>query len=449
MNKTNLSLVKPKPSRLSIPEDEAVKRYADTLLKQSWCIDVTALPYRAFHAESRETKVVEDFVFDFGRWAAASNVRVDTEDYAAFLRSLEKRLMYHLPRIVGTAFVPDPQKIIERNGVRYANRYIPFAPAVPETFVMPEILEEYLSRVFMNDQDRKFISQWMADIIQNPLRRPQWGVILAGEQGCGKSTIHAIIRAALGNHHVWDHNEYTPAFEKFSEVLPNHLLVCFDDAPPSRGTYAKLKHAITRKTAPIEIKGKQERVERDVYARILICSNAKERPLVIEKGDRRLYVAEPCDHRIGPEETAEFFARFTSWLDQPDTPAVLYHWLKTVDLTDFVPGSTIQTEAHAKMVRLSASVLETLLSEYVKDEAIFHLENLVAFLAESGCPRPNRDLLKLQMEKLKYEEKRRTVPGCGEKQYPLWQPIPKTGKRSRALTSDEAERIKEAIFRIF
>lgn len=437
-----LTVVASKTSRPSISEDEAVKRYATHLENQSWCVDVTALPYKAFHAESRETKVVEDFVFDFGRWAAATNVRVDTEDFSSFLRSLEKRLMYHLPRIVGTAFVPTPKRIIDRNGVNYANRYVPFAPTVPDVFVMPDILEEYLSRVFMNDQDRKYITEWMADIIQNPLRRPQWGVIMTGKQGCGKSTLHAIVRAALGNHHVWDHNEYTPAFEKFSEVVVNYMLLCFDDAPPSRGTYAKLKHAITRKTAPIEIKGKQERVERDVYARILICSNIEERPLVIEKGDRRLYVAEPCDHRVSPEETAEFFARFAEWLDLPDTPTVLYHWLKSIDLTDFVPGSTIKTEAHAKMVGLSASVLETLLAEYVKDSPIFHVENLVAFLAENGCPRPLPDLLKMQMAKLGYEQKRRTVTGCGAKQYQLWQ---RNSKRSRPLTTEEEEQIRSVI----
>lgn len=438
---TALSLVSSETSITTLTVSEAVKSFAADLKAQSWCIDVSAFPLKALHAESNYNAAIEKFRYDFPSWAVAKNVRVQTQDYIGFLRNLTDRLIPLLPRVLGSSFKPVPDKFFEDRGVLFANTFVPFAPNVPETFDMPEILEEYLSRIFMNVRDRKYITEWMADIIQNPFRRPMWAVVLTGDQGSGKSSIFRLVSAALGYRHTWENNQYAPAFKQFSEVLPDHLVVSFDDAVSSRDTYQKLKQSITRTSMSVELKGVQKQVLRDVYARILICSNSP-RPLTIEEGDRRLYVAEPCRHKKSPEETAAFFVRFNDWLEQSSTPTVLYHWLKTIDLSDFVPGSTVKTETHALMVGLSASVLETLLSEYVEDSPIFHNQNLLEYLHENGCRNPNEDLIKIKMASLNYEQKRRKVAGCGDGQIKVWQRI---CPRGRTLTPEEAECIRSVV----
>jgi hypothetical protein len=418
-----------------------VKRFAADLAAQSWCIDVSAFPLKALHAESNYNASIDKFRYDFPSWAVRNNVRVEVADYAAFLRNLTDKLISLLPRVLGSSFKPIPERFFEDRHVLFANTFVPFAPDIPDRFEMPEILEEYLCRIFMNAQDRKYITEWIADIIQNASRRPMWAVVLTGAQGSGKSSIFRLISAALGYRHTWEHNQYAPAFEKFSEVLPDHLLVSFDDAVSSRDTYQKLKQAITRTSMSVQLKGVQKQVMRDVYSRILICSNSP-RPLTVEEGDRRLYVAEPCQHKESPEETAAFFVRFNDWLEKPSTSTVIYHWLKTIDLSDFVPGSTVKTDTHALMVGLSASVLETLLAEYVEDAPIFHNENLLHHLAENGCRNPNADLIKMKMASLNYEQKRRKVVGCGDGQIKVWQRI---CTRGRPLTAEEAERIKSVV----
>lgn len=440
-----LSLVpSDKTSPLPLPAKDVIRRYAEHLKQQSWCIDVSSCPIKALHADSNYNAAVDYFKYEFPSWAYANKVRVDTDDYQKFLSTLVDRLIPKLPRVVGSSFRPIPDKFFENNGATFANTYVPFRPDVPEVFEMPEILAEYLDRFFMNADDRKRVIQWLADIVQNPSRRPMWSVVITGAQGTGKSSLFRLASAALGNRHTWEHNEYTPAFKQFSEVLPDNLLVSFDDAPADdRSTYQKLKQAITRTSMSVELKGVQKPVERDVYTRIMICSN-NPRPLRIEEGDRRLYVCEPCQHKVSPEETAAFFVKFNDWLDHPDTPAALYHWLSTVDLSDFVPGSTIKTDTHAQMVGLSSSVLETHLKDYVQDSPIFHSNQLLQYLDEQGCRRPDDDLLKLKMAALHYEHKRRTIPGCGEKQHYLWQPIP-TGKRARSLTTDESQAIQAVL----
>lgn len=437
-----LTLATETPSPAVLAESAILKRYAEDLKSQSWCIDVSSSPVKALHADSNHNAAMENFRYEFPTWARRNGVRVAIDKYYGFLNSLTDRLPPLLPRVVGSALNPIPEKFFDRNGATFANTYVPFAPEVPETFEMPPILDNYLGRIFMNAQDRKHVTQFMADIVQNPTRRPQWCVVLTGEQGSGKSSIFRLVSAALGYRHIWENNQYTAAFEKFSEVLPDHLLVSFDDAVADRNTYQKLKQAITRTSMPVELKGVQKRVERDVYARILICSNSPRPIPGIEKGDRRLYVPEPSQHRESQEETAAFFVGFNEWLEQPTTPIVLYHWLKTIDLTDFVPGYTVKTETHAKMVGLSSSVLDTRVSEYVEDQPIFHDATLQAYLAENGFRNPNPDHIKMIMASLNYEQSRRKVEGCGEKQINLWQPI---AKRSRSLKPDEIETIKAVV----
>lgn len=421
---------------------EIAKRFADYLIGRSYCVDVSCFPPKALHISSNTDALIESFRYDFPAWACKSKLRVDADNYAGFLASLTDRLISLLPRVNGVSFKPVPQVIFESRGLPWANTYVPFTPSAPSSFQMPEILEEYLGRVFMNDQDRKYVTQWMADIIQNPSRRPQWAVVLTGTQGTGKSSIYRLVSAALGYRHTWEHNEYTPAFQKFSEVLPDNLLVCFDDATSNKDIYQTLKQAITRPSMKVEVKGQQKLVEREIYARILICSNST-RPLRIEEGDRRLYCAQYSGHRNNdPDDTARFFVKFNEWFDRPDTPATVYHWLSEIDLSDFIHGSTIKTDTHSEMVGLSSSVLDTLLADFVEGDPIFHNNSLLNYLKDNSVKLPDPDSIKLKMDKLGYHSARRLVDGCNNgKQIYVWQ---KKATRSRPITEKESKEIRHA-----
>ena len=428
---------------------EAVRRYAAHLADLSYCVDLSTSPVKALHIGSNTEAHIEGFRYDFPAWAKAHRVMVDG-GYSNFLRTLTDRLTYELPRVRATSFKPVPERIFTNDaGLRCANTFVPFAPAMTADFVMPEMLEEYLSRALMNEQDRKHVVQWMADIIQNPTRRPQWAVVLTGQQGTGKSSISRLVSAALGYRHTWEGNSYTPAFQKFSEVLPDHLLVSFDDAVAGKDTYQVLKLGITRLSMKVEVKGQQKHVERPVYARVLMCSN-KTRPLRIDdEGDRRLYCAEYSTHKVDAAETARFFVGFNAWMEHPDTPAIIRQWLMQVDLSDFVPGSTVQTETHAQMVGLSTSALDNCLADFIEVEegaapAVFLKGTLLAHLKAEHFPSPDQDSIKLKMINLGYELTRRVVKGCNAgKKVDLWQPRPKGG-RAPALTPEQEDAIRQA-----
>ncbi len=434
----NLSLVSTPPP---LSGREIIRSYADYLKSESWCVEISSYPLKALHANTNHNAIIDEFKYRYPQWAKAKGVHIAPEKYSEFLNTLVDRLMPYLPRIVDSAMRPTDEKFFDLGGVLIANTFSSFRPAVSDIFEMPTILQEYLDRIFSNSQDRKFVIEWLADIIQNPERRPMWSVVLTGDQGSGKSLMFRLVSAALGFRHTVELSQYAPAFEKFSEVLSDHLLVSFDDAVSNRDTYQKLKQVITRKSMSVELKGIQKRVVREVYARILICSNSP-RPLSIEEGDRRLYVAEPVLHKESKEESAAFFVKFNDWLDEPSTPTIIYHWLKTVDLSDFVPGSTIQTQAHKQMVGLSVSVLKGLLSDFVEGSPIFHNETLLKYLDENGCKNIKPDLIKFEMSSLNYEQKRRKVTGCEKGQIYVWQ---ERCLRSRSLTDAEEKNIQQAV----
>ncbi|MGZ9711496.1 primase-helicase family protein [Glaciimonas sp. GNP009] len=446
---TSLSIVPNKVTPTVLPSAEILRRLAADLIAESWCIDLSAFPHKALHADSNYNASIDYFRFDFRSWAHKNNVRVESKEYSVFLRSLTDSLIPLMPRVLGSSFYPatnyDPIKdkfFKSRSGALLANTYVPFkppAPAAPQE--IPAILDEYLNRIFANAQDRKIVVQWLADIIQNPSRRPMWSVVLTGVQGSGKSSIFRLVSLALGGRHTWEKNDYGAALKQFSEVLPDNLLVSFDDARNAPDTYQKLKQAITCTSQQVELKFVQKLVHREVYARVLVCSNSP-RPLRIEEGDRRLYCAEPSKHKENPEETAAFFVGFNAWLDRPTAPTILYHFFMGIDLSDFVHGSTTQTETHAKMVGLSTTVLENLLLDFVEGEPIFYNSNLVSHLTANGIKYPEPDLLKLKLADIGYVQARRKVDGCGDKQIYVWQ---KDCTRSRKLTQAEIDSIKTAV----
>lgn len=433
-----------KPTEL--PANEVFKIYLAHLKAESWCIDTAANYPRAFHALGNQYAGAETFKLMFSGWSHATGIRVMSTHYKDFEDTLTDKLMKKLPLIFGAAFKPTLDRIFKNYaGLSFANTYVPYAPDIPVNFEIPPILDEYLRRVFPDSADRKAVVQFLADIIQNPTRRPQFGLLITGLAGTGKSTIIDIIKLALGGKHYYHKGAYGPVFDDFADVLSNTLVVCFDDAPASKNTVEVLKDAITCKTRQVQLKYAQGLADREVFARIIVCSN-KIRPLAFVDHDRRFYVPARVKHLTPDEdETKIFFSRFWNWLLSPDTPAILYHWLKSFDLSDFVHGSTVQTETHRMMMGLSASGVDVAIASFVEDfdgEPVFHINTLLSELKRGGTPHPKLDSVRLKLGALGLQEKRRVIPDFNDgKQIPIWQ---KECSRAKPLTPEQIAAIKDA-----
>jgi hypothetical protein len=426
---------------------DVFKLYLADLIAESWCIDISMTPPRAFHAIGNQEAGTDSFRLAFQDWSVENQIRVRASEYAEFDRTFTDKIMKKLPKVYGAAFKPTAERIYKNfAGLPLANTYVQYTPVVPPVFVMPPILDEYLRRVFKDAGERKNVVQFIADIVQNPTRRPQFGLLLTGDGGSGKSTIVDIAKLAIGWKHFYHKGDYAPVFAQFSDRLCNNLIVCFDDATASRDTVEDLKDAITCKTRDIEIKYQQKVATREVFARVIVCSN-KLRPLVFVDDERRFYVPSRSTHEVDADESKLFFNRLWTWLQEPGTSAIIYHWLTTVDLSDFVHGSTTQTDTHRKMMGLSSSVLDTAILNFIEDfdeePVVFHMNSLVDFLKRNSIDHPKVDSVRLKLNALGLSQVRRKIEGFNDgKQIPIWQ---RDCVRGESFTPKQVTFITEAI----
>jgi hypothetical protein len=88
------------------------------------------------------------------------------------------------------------------------------------------ITEHILNIVADGDQAKSaFLLNWLADILQNPTRKPGVCVVLRGRQGCGKSVVGAIERKLLGPKNVLTTSDKDRILGRFNSSVMNKILL--------------------------------------------------------------------------------------------------------------------------------------------------------------------------------------------------------------------------------
>lgn len=434
-----------------------------TSLAERYVIDESGAYPRAITASGR-TQNLSSLTFEFGPWSQGhASRRVPEDEFKPFMAGLENAIRGELTRVCGISFKPvNTRSFVDSKGDTLLNTYLPYAPERPGNYAACKlVLDAYADRLFhQNAEDRKNVLQFCADIIKNPARRPQYGVIIRGFAGTGKSSLINLLRVAQGGRYVWSEADYTPAFKQFSEVLPNNTVVVFDDATAGKHTAEDLKLAITRDTANVEIKGVQAIIEREVYSRVFIINN-RHRPLVLPADDRRFYVTEYLDHLHDQSDSEAFYEGFTAFWKNPDNAAAIYWWFRDIDLDGFKPNSCVKTEARKQLIAMSTSNADLAIAEFVGGSevnhvdaqgetqteippvrAVFHVSQLTTFLEQRKVIEMPIDMIRRKLSEAGYAEKRRVVEGCNSgKQIDVWQKVVPGQRRAPPMTPAEEEAI--------
>lgn len=444
--------------KLSEPT-KVIRRNFVASLAQRYVIDESGNFPRAISASGRNQNL-SSLTFEFAPWAKGhSTRRVPADEFPAFMASLESAIRGGLPRVCGISFRPVAERsFVDSKGDTLLNTYIEYAPERPANYEECKvILDAYADRLFhQSAQDRKIVLQFCGDTIQNPARRTQWGVIVRGYPGTGKSTLPNLIRVAQGERYVWSENDYTPAFKQFSEVFANHTTVVFDDATAGKNTPEDLKLAVTRTTVNVEIKGVQTVVERDVCARVWVINN-RHRPFMLPADCRRFYVTEYLDHLIDLADSEAYYEGFTAFWKNPENAAAIHWWFRDIDLKDFKSNACIKTEARKQLIAMSTSGADSVITEFLGGTPIshidsdgitqtetppvvevFHQNQLTECLLASRIKEMPDDLLRRKLTEAGYEQARRKVGTCnGGKQIDVWQRVVPNQKRAPTLTVDQ------------
>jgi hypothetical protein len=195
------------------------------------------------------------------------------------------------------------------------------------------VIDHILQVVADGDQAKgEFLLNWLADILQNPTRKPGVCVVLRGRQGCGKTVVGAIARKLLGPRNVLTVNEKDRLLGRFNSSVMNKILLVGEEMlfAGDHATIDKLKHLITGQTLPIEFKF-GDALEIDSHHRLLLTSN-HEQVIQAAGEERRFIIYDVSDGRRGD---TDYFGKLYSVADGRDdaTAAAFMKFLLDRDLT--------------------------------------------------------------------------------------------------------------------
>jgi len=198
-------------------------------------------------------------------------------------------------------------------------------------FEKTKILHKYFHTISDEEGVPEYVLFYIADLVQNPGRRPDTGLAVRGEQGTGKDTIVKCAEALIGKVHtvMLSMDELC---SNFNSSQQNKLLIHIDESEGKDQSEGKLKSRITATKTPIEKKG-HDKIYDDNYARFIFTSNSNYY-IKLESDDRRFFVFQISNLMKG---NTEFWNEVYEALDDPETMNQFYTELMSIDLKDFHP----------------------------------------------------------------------------------------------------------------
>lgn len=148
-----------------------------------------------------------------------------------------------------------------------------------------------------------YILDWFANILQTG-RKNESVLVFKSDQGAGKNTIIDFMRDyVIGRDYQTDCNSLDELTGKFNSVFAHKVISCINeantegDASHYYKVFAKLKDLITNPMISMELKG-IDTIKLDDYNNYIITTN-NDRPIHIDRSDRRYTVIKCSDEKIG------------------------------------------------------------------------------------------------------------------------------------------------------
>jgi len=230
----------------------------------------------------------------------------------------------------------------------YVNLYAPWSTPNAAA-VFSSVYEEHLKRMFPNDW--LTIAQWMSWVVQNPGKKVLWALLLKGVQGDGKSTLGAMLRAAMGTENA---NEISMDSVKspFNGWAANSCLGIVEEIRVSgQNRYAimdKLKPLITNSLIDVVRKGMDGQTVINTVNYLLLTNH--EDALPVDAEDRRygVFFTQWSTNDEVPEahkNTDHIYQRLGA------NPGEVKAWLESIDISGFNPNKApLMTDAKRKMM---------------------------------------------------------------------------------------------------
>jgi hypothetical protein len=227
-------------------------------------------------------------------------------------------------------------------------------------------IKPFLELMELVEGGKDYMTWYLADLVQNPGRLPEVGIVLRGLEGTGKNTITETIARLIGNDHYFSTTD--PAMDvfcRFSEARYRKLCINFDEAEAKKmfSQNENIKGLITSPFMTYEQKGLTPIRVRS-FARIITTTN-NYAPLKISMTDRRLAVFQMREKFVGNKE---HWDSYYTWLNKPENIWCLYEYLMKVDLSKVnlknIPDTVARNEIQQSCLPLEIKWLAELIENF-------------------------------------------------------------------------------------
>ena len=161
------------------------------------------------------------------------------------------------------------------------------------------VLNTILPALLPTEKERVYFLNYIAQMLQEPWKKPYSAVILVGKQGAGKSSLIEIVKALLGLKLVRQ-PDFTIAFNANMAssifMYKDEFQINYNDLK----AYSKLKDLITAPHYDVTRKG-VDPIQLTSYHRWIFSTNLT-RSIVLAEGDRRFTVLELSDALLGKKD---------------------------------------------------------------------------------------------------------------------------------------------------
>jgi len=229
----------------------------------------------------------------------------------------------------------------------------------------------YLLRILtnFNDDACEYLTNWLADIVQNPGKKCGTAVVLKSKPGAGKGTLVNLFRNMLG----YVSETSCPDRDIFGNHGNAHIdrLLCSIDEVKSCDTskvLGRLKNIITSDYCIYNPKGRDQ-FELSNSCRFIFTTN-ESFPINIDKDDRRYFVTECSNKYIGKIHTEDggFWPELNIKLKNRKCIKGFFDYLKNRDISKVNWQNFPQTELRSEIIEASLHSTVYFMDEFIRSE---------------------------------------------------------------------------------
>ena len=234
------------------------------------------------------------------------------------------------------SFNPAADTFFIEHDLRHLNLWSP--PTWPKTD--PKFAQRFFDHIDYLVQDpvaRADLLDWLAHAVQAPAVRPHFHFLLvAPEEGTGRSWIAEVIRGMYGEQHASSIDLHKLLDDTFNSELSCKILMGVHEVKaPADERYShrdRLKSLLTDEW--LTVNEKHERRWRERFCTRFLMFTNRDDAIPLSETDRRVYVVRCADKPLGEKYYTDLYAK----RGDRTFLAALWHSLLARDLSKFNPG---------------------------------------------------------------------------------------------------------------